>query len=374
MTHSEPEPAVPSAVTGRGEGLAPVRADPPSTVLLTGGAGFIGSHACVELLDHGYELIVVDNYSNSTPQVFARVERIAGRFVGAVYELDIRDRRALSAVFDRHSVDAVVHFAAQKAVGESTRMPIQYYDTNIGGTTSLLRAMHDHGVNQLVFSSSSAVYGDAVRGPLPETAPARPTNPYAASKWTCEEILADVCRRSPEFTVFALRYFNPAGAHPSGLLGEDPCGTPANLMPYLAQVAIGRRSRLHVFGNDYATPDGTPVRDYIHVMDTVEAHRLALDHLADAPGMHTYNLGLGMGRSVLEVVAAFGAASGSPVPYDIVSRRPGDVPELVADMTALEEAWGWRPTRGLADMCTDAWRFQQLNPHGYAGTTRRASG
>ncbi|MFD5098582.1 UDP-glucose 4-epimerase GalE [Streptomyces albidochromogenes] len=342
-----------------------------STILVTGGAGFIGSHACVELLDHGYELIVVDDYSNSTPQVFARVERIADRFVGAVYELDLRDRRALSAVFDRHSVDAVVHFAALKAVGESTRMPIEYYDTNVGGTTSLLRAMHEHGVHQMVFSSSCSLYGDAGRGPLGEATPARPTNPYAASKWACEQILADVCHRIPEFTVLSLRYFNPVGAHPSGLLGEDPSGTPDNLMPYLAQVAVGRRHRLHVFGGDYATPDGTAIRDYLHVMDTVQAHRVALDHLADGPGMHTYNLGLGKGRSVLEVVAAFGEACGRPLPYDIVSRRPGDVTELVADATAVAQAWGWQPTRDLAHMCRDAWRFQQLNPSGYAGSARQ---
>lgn len=199
---------------------------PPSTVLVTGGAGFIGSHACVVLLDHGYEVIVVDDYSNSTPQVLTRVERIAGRFVGAVYQLDVRDRRALSAVFDRHAVDAVMHFAAYKAVGTSTRMPVEYYDANVGGTTALLMTMHEHGVYQLVFSSSCAIYGEAGPGPLPETTPARPTNPYAASKWLCEQILADVCRRCPEYTVLNLRHCNPAGAHPSGLLGEDPRGTP----------------------------------------------------------------------------------------------------------------------------------------------------
>ncbi|WP_406090650.1 UDP-glucose 4-epimerase GalE [Streptomyces sp. NBC_01013] len=343
------------------------RASSPSTILVTGGAGFIGSHACVELLDHGYELIVVDNYSNSSPQVFARVQRIAGRFVGAVYELDIRDRRALSAVFDRHSVDAVVHFAALKAVGESTRMPVEYYDVNVGGTTSLLRAMHEHGVHRLVFSSSCSLYGDAGGGRLSEASPARPTNPYAASKWTCEQILADVCRRIPDFTALSLRYFNPVGAHPSGLLGEDPSGTPDNLMPYLAQVAVGRRARLPVFGDDYATPDGTPVRDYLHVMDTVEAHRVALDHFTDGPGMHVYNLGAGRGWSVLDVVAAFREACGKPIPYDIEPRRPGDVTELVADAAAVARAWGWRPTRDLAAMCQDAWRFQQLNPSGYAG-------
>ncbi|MEV0170607.1 UDP-glucose 4-epimerase GalE [Streptomyces sp. NPDC050803] len=343
----------------------------PSTVLVTGGGGFIGSHACVELLDHGYEVIVVDNYCNSTPQVFARVERIAGRFVGAVYDLDIRDRHALSAVFDRHTVDAVLHFAALKSVPASARTPVAYYDTNVGGTTALLRAMHEHGVHQLVFSSSGAVYGEAGHGPLPETTPARPTNPYAASKWLCERILDDVCRHCPEYTVLCLRYFNPAGAHPSGLLGEDPRGTPDHLMPYVAQVAVGRHPRLRVFGTDYPTPDGTAVRDYLHVMDTVEAHRIALDHLADQPGMRVFNLGLGAGRSVLDVVDAYSRACGRPVPYEVAPRRPGDVAELVADASAVARAWGWRPTRDLADMCRDSWRFQQLNPSGYADSARR---
>ncbi|MEV0601815.1 UDP-glucose 4-epimerase GalE [Streptomyces sp. NPDC050315] len=343
----------------------------PTTILLTGGAGFIGSHTCVDLLQHDFELIVVDNFANSTPRVFTRVERLADRLIDAVYDVDIRDRQALSAVFDRHSVDAVVHFAARKAVGESTRMPVEYYDTNIGGTTSLLRTMHEHGVHQLVFSSSCSIYGDAGRGPLDETTPARPTNPYAASKWTCEQLLADVCRRCPEFTVLCLRYFNPVGAHPSGLLGEAPCGTPGNLVPYLAQVAAGRLDRLSVFGDDYDTPDGTAIRDYLHVMDTAEAHRVALEHLADGPGMHAFNLGVGSGRTVLEVRAAFEAACGRPIPYRVVDRRPGDVPELVADPRAVERAWGWRATRDLADMCQDAWRFQQHNPHGYAGWARR---
>ncbi|MEU1852522.1 UDP-glucose 4-epimerase GalE [Streptomyces sp. NPDC019990] len=343
----------------------------PTTVLITGGAGFIGSHACVELLDHGYELIVVDDYSNSTPQVLARVERIAGRFVGVVYELDIRDRRALSAVFDRHTVDAVMHFASLKSVSGSTSMPIEYYDTNVGGMTTLLQAMQDHGVHQLVYSSSCSVYGEAGPGPLDESTPARPTNPYAASKWACEQILADVCRRRPEYSVLCLRYFNPVGAHPSGLLGEDPRGTPGNLMPYLAQVAIGRRERLSVYGGDYPTRDGTAIRDYIHVMDTVEAHRVALDHLAGTRGMRVYNLGLGQGSSVLDVIGAFSRACGRPVPYEFAPRRPGDVAELVADASAVRRAWGWRPLRDLADMCRDTWRFQRLNPDGYADSARR---
>jgi len=343
----------------------------PSTVLVTGGAGFIGSHACVELLDHGYEVIVVDDYANSRPEVFARVERIAGRFVGAVYELDIRDRRALSAVFDRHSVDAVMHFAAHKSVRRSVESPVECYDTNVGGTTALLQAMHEHAVHLLVFSSSCSVYGDAGSGLLNETTPVRPATPHAASKWICEQILADICRHRPEYSVLCLRHFNPAGAHPSGLLGEDPQSVPDKLMPYVAQVAVGRRERLQIFGGDYPTPDGTAIRDYIHVMDTVEAHRVALDHLADGPGMRVFNLGLGQGSSVLDVVAAFSAECGRPVPYDIKPRRPGDVAALVADASAVTRAWGWHPTRDLADICRDAWRFQHLNPHGYAGAARR---
>ncbi|EKX66015.1 UDP-glucose 4-epimerase [Streptomyces ipomoeae 91-03] len=344
------------------------RMSAPSTVLVTGGAGFIGSHACVDLLDHGYEVIVVDDHSHSTPQALARVERITGRPLSAAYELDIRDRNALSAVFDRHVVDAVVHFAAYKAVGESTRMPIQYYDINVGGTTALLSQMRKHHVHRLVFSSSCSLYGDADGGLLDESAPARPANPYANSKWLCEQILADVCRHWPELSVSCLRYFNPAGAHPSGLLGENPLGTPDNLMPYVAQVAVGRRERLRVFGGDYPTPDGTAIRDYLHVMDTAEAHRMALDRLAGEPGMRLFNLGTGTGSSVLDVVAAFRAASGRAIPYEIVGRRPGDVPELVADAGAVARAWGWRPARDLAAMCRDAWRFQQLNPNGYPGS------
>ncbi|AZQ39046.1 UDP-glucose 4-epimerase GalE [Streptomyces cyaneochromogenes] len=337
----------------------------PSTVLVTGGAGFIGSHACVELLDHGYEVIVVDDYSNSTSQVFARTERIAGRFVGAVYELDIRDRHALSAVFDRHSVDAVVHFAAHKATGRSARMPIKYYDINVGGTTALLGAMHEHGVHRLVYPSSYAVYGDAGHGPLEVTTPARPGHPYAASMWICEQILADVCRRHPEYTVLCLRQSTTSGAHPSGLLGRHPRATD-HLMHRLAQVADGRRERLEVFGGDYPTRDGTAIRDYLHVVDAVEAYRVALDHFADGPGMHVYNLGVGEGSSVLDVVAEFSKECGRPIPYDVGPRRPGDVAELVVDPTAVTRAWGWRPTRDLTDVCRDVWRFQRLNPQGYA--------
>ncbi|MFJ9665082.1 UDP-glucose 4-epimerase GalE [Streptomyces sp. NPDC101219] len=343
----------------------------PSTVLVTGGAGFVGSLTCTELLDHGYEVIVVDDYSNSTPQVFARVERIAGRFVGAVYELDIRDRRALSAVFDRHSVDAVVHFAAHKAEGRSTRMPVQYHDTNVGGTTALLSTMHEHGVHRLVYHSSYALYGNAGPGPLDERTPVSPLTPYALSKWLSEQILTDVCRHCPQCTVVCLRCATPAGAHPSGLLGEDPHHAPDSLLPHIAQVAAGRREQVPVCGGDLPTRDGTTVRDYLHVMDAVEAHRLALDHLADGPGMTVYNLGRGEGSSTLDVVAAFGAASGRPVPYGVVSGRSGAVPELITDSTALTRAWGWRPTRTLTDVCRDAWHFQRHNPDGYADSARR---
>jgi UDP-glucose 4-epimerase len=339
----------------------------PSTIMVTGGTGFIGSHTCVELLDHGYEVIVVDDYSNSSRQAVSRIQRVAGHFLGAVYEVDLRDRRALSSVFDRHHVDAVVHFAAKKAVGESVRMPVEYYDVNVGGTTALLTTMQEQGVRQLVFSSSCSIYGDTDKGPLTEQDPARPSNPYAASKWACEQILADVCRLCPEYTVLSLRYFNPVGAHPSGLLGEAPPGEPDNLMPYVAQVAAGRRERLRVFGDDYATADGTGVRDYIHVMDVAEAHRVALEHLGDSTGMRVFNLGVGSGTSVFELLMTFGEASGQTIPYEVVDRRPGDVTELVADPSAVTREWGWHATRDLAAMCRDAWRFQRLNPTGYAG-------
>jgi UDP-glucose 4-epimerase len=343
----------------------------PSTLLVTGGAGFLGSHACVELLDHGYKLIVVDDYSGGAPQVFARVERIAGRFVGAVYELDIRDRRALSAVFDRHPVDAVLHFAGFGPGSTPVRTAIEHYDTGIGGTTALLRAMEEHGVRRLIHSSSCAV-ADIPDGPLGgRTAAVRNTSPLTSSQAVCERLLADVCARHSDCTVLCLRLANPAGAHPSGLLGEDPRGGPGALMPHLARVAVGRLPALPVHGADHPTPDGTPVRDYIHVMDAVEAYRLALDHLDDAPGMHTFDVGRGRGVSVLEMVAAFSRACGKPLPYEFAPRRPGSASVRVTDPGASARAWGWRPTRDLDTMCRDAWRFARLNPQGYAGSGRR---
>ncbi|MFE0518125.1 UDP-glucose 4-epimerase GalE [Streptomyces sp. NPDC085900] len=337
----------------------------PRTVLVTGGAGFIGSHTCVELLTHGCEVVVVDNHVNSSPHVLDRIAKTAGRPLAAAYRADVRDRRALAEVFAAHPVDEVVHFAAHKAVGQSVARPVEYYDTNVGGTCALLSVMHEHDVHRLVFSSSCSVYGDARSVPLTERSPVAPTNPYAATKLTCERILEDVCAHLPHMRVLALRYFNPVGAHPSGLLGEDPQGVPDNLMPYVAQVAVGRRERLNVFGDDYPTPDGTGVRDYIHVMDVAEGHRVALGHLDDRPGMQVFNLGTGTGTSVLELAAAFAEASGRPVPHRVVERRPGDVAALVADASAVASAWGWTTTRDLGDMCRDAWRFQERNPDGY---------
>lgn len=339
------------------------------TVLVTGGAGFIGSHTCVELLEAGNDVVVVDDYSNSHRSVLDRIAEVTGRSFAA-YEVDLRDRAALSEVFASHRIDAVIHFAAKKAVGESTQIPLEYFDINVGGTTNLLLTMRRHEVSRLVFSSSCSIYGDNPVVPLGESAPAGPTNPYALSKWTCEQLLAEACRHLPELSVIALRYFNPIGAHPSGRLGEDPLGVPNNVMPYLAQIAVGRLTELSVFGGDYPTPDGTCIRDYIHVVDVADAHRVALDHLddgdhLDAAGFRVFNLGTGSGVSVLELVAAFSAACGSDIPYRIVGRRAGDVAKLIADPALVEREWGWRTRRDLADMCRDAWRFQKDNPGGY---------
>ncbi|MFF4755435.1 UDP-glucose 4-epimerase GalE [Streptomyces sp. NPDC002514] len=336
----------------------------PRTILVTGGAGFIGSHTCAELLSHGHDVVVVDNHENSVPEALHRVESVAGRPLTAAYVLDVRDREALSGVFASHPVDAVIHFAGRKAVAESVRMPVEYYDTNVGGTTALLEVMSEHHVHRLVFSSSCSLYGATARMPLAEDDPVAPVNPYARSKWMCEQILTDVCAHRPEFTVHALRYFNPVGAHPSGLLGEDPLGVPDNLMPYVAQVAAGLREHVTVFGDDWPTPDRTGVRDYIHVMDVAEGHRIALERPAP-PGPHVLNLGSGQGTSVLQLIEAYQQASGRSVPYRIGPRRPGDVPELVADGSAAAGIWGWRPVRDLARMCQDSWRFQVDNPHGY---------
>ncbi|WP_405809683.1 UDP-glucose 4-epimerase GalE [Streptomyces sp. NBC_00210] len=338
-----------------------------STIMVTGGAGFIGSHTCVELLGHGYEVIVVDDYSNSSPQVVSRIQRVAGRYLGAVYEVDLRDRRTLSSVFDRHHVDAVMHFAGKKAVAESVLIPIEYYDVNIGGTTALLAAMQEHGVSQLVFSSSTSIHGDTDKGPLTEQDPTRPSNPYAASQWTCEQMLADVCRLRPEYTVLSLRYMNPVGAHPSGLLGEAPPREPYNLTPSVAEVAVGSRERLRASGADGSAADALGVRDVIHVMDVAEAHRIALEHLDDSTGLRVFNLGVGSGASVFELLMAFGEVSGKTTPYEVGEPQPGDVTERVADPGAMPLEWGRRATRDFVAMCRDAWRLHRLNLTGYAG-------
>lgn len=333
-------------------------------ILVTGGAGFIGSHTCVELLEHGYEVIVVDDFSNSSPIALDAVRKLAGRALVA-HKVDLRDRQALDRVFEQYPIRAVIHFAAKKAVNESMRIPFEYFDVNITGTTNLLRSMLEHEVGKLVFSSSCSIYGARYSEPISEDDPPGPINPYARSKLICEQIMADACAIYNAFTIISLRYFNPVGAHPSGLLGECPRGIPNNVMPYMMQVAAGKLPELQVFGGDYDTSDGSPVRDYIHVMDVAEAHRLAVAHLADQPGMRILNIGAGIGVSVLELVRTFDEACGIRVPYEIVGRRRGDVPTLIADASRVENEWGWRTTRDIRAMCRDAWRFQQLNPDGY---------
>ncbi|GAA0237524.1 UDP-glucose 4-epimerase GalE [Cryptosporangium japonicum] len=330
----------------------------PKLVLVTGGAGFIGSHTCVDLLENGYEVVIVDDFSNSSPQVLARIEQASGRSIAAFYRGDLRAPGLVDHIFRSHDIGAVVHFAAKKAVGESVDIPLEYYDINVSATTGLLRAMLAHGVHRLVFSSSCSVYGQTNAIPLDESEPAAPTNPYARSKWFCENIIADACRRYPELTAVALRYFNPIGAHESGLLGEDPQGVPNNVLPFMIQVAAGLRPELQVFGADYPTEDGTCVRDYIHVMDVADGHRIALENIGDRGGMRVFNLGTGVGTSVLGLIRAFEEVCGVSVPARIVGRREGDVPQLVADARAVAQAWGWRTNRDLAAMVRDAWDFQ----------------
>ena len=334
------------------------------TILVTGGAGFIGSHTCVELLERGYEVVVVDDFSNSSPVALGAVRRLAGRALAA-HEVDLRDRLGLDRIFEQHPIRAVIHFAGKKAVRQSLQIPFEYFDVNIMGTTNLLRSMVEHDVRKLVFSSSCSIYGARYSKPIAEDALPEPTNPYARSKLICEQILADTCAIYDAFTIISLRYFNPVGAHPSGSLGECPQGLPNNVMPYMMQVAAGKLPELQVFGADYDTRDGSPVRDYIHVMDVAEAHCVAVEHLDDQPGMRVLNLGAGIGVSVLELVRTFEETCGIRVPYEIVGRRAGDVPTLIADTSRVEKEWDWRTTRDISAMCRDAWRFQQLNPDGY---------
>lgn len=334
------------------------------TVLLTGAAGYIGSHTWLALLAAGWRVVGVDDFSNSSPEVLNRLRELSGQT--PVFErADVCDEDALETLFQRHAIDATVHFAARKAVGESAARPLDYYANNLGGLIGVCRTMQRHGVGRFVFSSSATVYGQPEQLPIREDARVEAVNPYGQTKLMGEQILRDLGAADTDWQTACLRYFNPVGAHASGRIGEDPRGTPNNLMPYVAQVAVGRLPRLQVFGNDYATPDGTGVRDYIHVCDLAAGHVAALRRLFDEPGSFTVNLGTGRGHSVLEVVADYAAASGRAVPYEVVPRRPGDVAACWADPTLAHELLGWRAVHGLARMCADSWRWQSMNPRGY---------
>ncbi len=340
-------------------------------VLVTGGAGYIGSHTCLELLNAGYRVTVIDNLANASREALHRVEELTGRSL-AFRQIDLLDQGATEAVFaDNPDVEAVIHFAGLKAVGESVAMPLRYYHNNITGTLHLCQAMEKHGVRNIVFSSSATVYGDPASVPITEEFPLLAcTNPYGRTKAMIEDILRDLHRADPTWNVALLRYFNPVGAHPSGRIGEDPNGIPNNLMPYIAQVAVGRLKELAVFGDDYPTPDGTGVRDYIHVVDLALGHLRALEKLDQEPGVVTYNLGTGRGYSVLEMIHAFEKASGRPVPYRIAPRREGDIAQCWADPSLAGQELGWRATRGLDEMCADTWRWQSNNPDGYGSGNR----
>jgi len=335
-------------------------------ILITGGAGYIGSHTCVELLGNGEQIIVLDNFSNSSPEALRRIGQITGRTFLIIIG-DLRDRPLLKRTFAEHRIESVIHFAGLKAVGESVSMPLAYYDNNVTGAVHLLETMREAGVRSLVFSSSATVYGDPQRLPLTEQHPLAPTNPYGRTKLMIEEILRDLAISDPTWRIALLRYFNPVGAHESGEIGEDPLGKPNNLMPFIAQVAIGSRPMLSVFGGDYPTTDGTGVRDYIHVVDLASGHLAALDRLRHATGIFAVNLGTGMGHSVLEMIRAFESISGKSIAYRIVDRRPGDVASCFADVTFASTLLGWKSTRNLHRMCVDTWRWQQQNPNGYSG-------
>jgi UDP-glucose 4-epimerase len=335
-----------------------------SKVLVTGGAGYIGSHMCVELLQGGHEVAVVDNLANGSRAALDAVQRITQKRLRFT-EADLRDHDAIERLFSNSEFDAVLHFAGLKAVGESVARPLYYYDNNVNGTLVLLDRMAAHGVKTLVFSSSATVYGTPDEMPLREDCPTGPINPYGRSKLQVENILRDLHASDPEWRISILRYFNPVGAHASGEIGEDPNGTPNNLMPFIAQVAVGRRECLSVFGNDYPTPDGTGIRDYIHVVDLARGHVRALDFLADNPGCHTHNLGTGRGYSVMEVLRAFERASGHTIPYRFTDRRPGDAAVSFADPARAAVELGWKATHDLDSMCRDAWRWQSTHPEGY---------
>ncbi|QCP50734.1 UDP-glucose 4-epimerase GalE [Trinickia violacea] len=335
------------------------------TILVTGGAGYIGSHTAVELLNSGYDVVIVDNLVNSNREAVKRVEQITGKPV-AFHEADVRDEAALARIFDAHPITGAIHFAALKAVGESVAKPIDYYRNNIDSLLVLLDVMRARNVKQFVFSSSATVYGVPKSSPIDESFPLSATNPYGQSKLIAEQILRDLEISDASWRIATLRYFNPVGAHESGLIGEDPAGVPNNLMPYVAQVAVGKLAKLRVFGGDYDTPDGTGVRDYIHVVDLARGHIAALDALKTRDASFVVNLGTGQGYSVLDVVRAFEAASGRPVPYEIVARRPGDVAECYANPAAAAQLLGWNAEYGIERMCQDHWRWQEKNPRGFA--------
>ncbi|MBW7982538.1 UDP-glucose 4-epimerase GalE [Enterobacillus tribolii] len=334
-------------------------------VLVTGGSGYIGSHTCVQLMLAGYTPVILDNLCNSKASVLERITTLAGK-QPVMYQGDIRDRQLLDRIFSEQNIHAVIHFAGLKAVGESVNKPLEYYDNNVNGTLVLLEAMRAAGVKNMIFSSSATVYGDQPQIPYVESFPTgTPASPYGRSKLMVEQIMQDLQRADPQWSVTLLRYFNPVGAHPSGLMGEDPQGIPNNLMPYISQVAVGRRDSLAIFGNDYPTADGTGVRDYIHVVDLADGHLAALKAKSDQPGVHIYNLGAGVGYSVLQVVDAFSKACGKPVNYHFAPRRDGDLPAYWADANKADKELNWRVTRSLDDMARDTWNWQSNNPQGY---------
>lgn len=333
-------------------------------ILVTGGAGYIGSHTTVELLNAGYEVVIVDNFANSKPASLKRIKEITEKDF-LFYNIDLLDKKGLSKVFADHEIEAVIHFAGLKAVGESVSKPLQYYHNNITGTLILCEVMQEYGVKKLVFSSSATVYGMPEKMPITEEFPLSTTNPYGSTKLMIEQILKDLYAADDSWSIALLRYFNPIGAHKSGLIGEDPGGIPNNLMPYITQVAVGKLEKLQVFGNDYSTVDGTGVRDYIHVADLANGHLKALEKVSEDRGVEAYNLGTGTGYSVLQLVSAFEKASGKKVPYEIVDRRPGDIAACYADPSKAREQLGWKAQRDVEEMCMDAWRWQKKNPYGY---------
>jgi len=336
-----------------------------NTVLVTGGAGYIGSHTCAELLNRGYSVIALDNLANGSAEAINRVEGISGRKI-TFYKTDLRNADSLHKLFSDHQINSVIHFAGYKAVGESVEKPLLYYSNNVSATVTLFEAMENHNVHNIVFSSSCTVYGSPEHVPVKEEDTLTPTNPYGRSKWMVEQVLEDVWRANENISISILRYFNPIGAHPSGLIGEDPDGIPNNLLPFVSRVAAGKLEKLNVFGGDYDTPDGTGVRDYIHVVDLAEAHIAALEELMENQHLlEYYNLGTGRGYSVLEIVKAFEKVSGKKVPFEITDRRPGDVGETYADTGKVKMKLGWSAKRGLDQMCRDIWNWQIKNPHGY---------